>query len=145
MSVSLKSQYGLRAMFELARRAGQGPTRIQEIAEAQSIPPRFLENILNQLRRGGVVESRRGKAGGFALARPAAQITTLEILQLLDGPVYPVDCEGESPIRSCPQGPGCVFMPLWRRARAALEAVYGGVTLQDLVDAQTALPHDYSI
>ena len=73
MSVSLKCQYGLRALFELARRAGNGPTRIQEIAEAQAIPPRFLENILNQLRRGGFVESRRGKAGGFVLARPAGQ------------------------------------------------------------------------
>ena len=57
MSVSLKCQYGLRALFELAKRTGSGPTRIQEIAEAQAIPPRFLENILNQLRRGGFVES----------------------------------------------------------------------------------------
>ena len=67
MSVSLKCQYGLRALFELARRTGSAPTRIQEIAEAQASPPRFLDNILNQLRRGGFVDSRRGKAGGFAL------------------------------------------------------------------------------
>lgn len=145
MSVSLKCQYGLRALFELARRTGGTPTRIQDIASVQLIPPRFLENILNQLRQGGFVESRRGKAGGFMLARPASQITTLEIISFLDGPVYPFDCEGENPIRKCTLGPGCVFMPLWLRARHALEGVYRNTTLQDLVDAQQAEVPDFSI
>ena len=145
MSVSLKCQYGLRALFELARRPGSAPTRIQEIAEAQAIPSRFLENILNQLRRGGFVESRRGKAGGFLLGRPASQITTLEVIRFLDGPVHPFDCEGDSPVRKCSLGPDCVFMPLWQRARQALENVYGGTTLQDLVDAQAAAVPDFNI
>lgn len=145
MSVSLKCQYGLRALFELARRTGSAPTRIQEIAEAQAIPPRFLENILNQLRRGGFVDSRRGKAGGFMLARSANQITTLEVIRFLDGPVHPFDCEGDSPVRKCSLGPDCVFMPLWQRARQALENVYGGTTLQDLVDAQAAAVPDFNI
>ena len=145
MSVSLKCQYGLRALFELARRTGSGPTRIQKIAEAQAIPPRFLENILNQLRRGGFVDSRRGKAGGFMLARSPSQITTLEVIRFLDGPVHSFDCEGDSPVRKCSLGPDCVFMPLWQRARQALENVYGGTTLQDLVDAQAAAIPDFSI
>ena len=145
MSVSLKCQYGLRALFELARRTGSGPTRIQKIAEAQAIPPRFLENILNQLRRGGFVDRRRGKAGGFMLARSASQITTLEVIRFLDGPVHSFDCEGDSPVRKCSLGPDCVFMPLWQRARQALENVYGGTTIQDLVDAQTAAIPDFSI
>ena len=145
MSVSLKCQYGLRALFELAKRTGSGPTRIQEIAEAQAIPPRFLENILNQLRRGGFVDSRRGKAGGFMLARSTSQITTLEDIRFLDGPVHPFDCEGDNPVRKCSLGPDCVFMPLWQRARQALENVYGGTTLQDLVDAQAAAIPDFSI
>ena len=145
MSVSLKCQYGLRALFELARRTGSGPTRIQKIAEAQAIPPRFLENILNQLRRGGFVDSRRGKEGGFMLARSASQITTLEVIRFLDGPVHPFDCEGDNPVRKCSLGPDCVFMPLWQRARQALENVYGGTTLQDLVDAQAAAIPDFSI
>ena len=145
MSVSLKCQYGLRALFELAKRTGSGPTRIQEIAEAQAIPPRFLENILNQLRRGGFVDSRRGKAGGFMLAPSASQITTLEVIRFLDGPVHPFDCEGDNPVRKCSLGPDCVFMPLWQRARQALENVYGGTTLQDLVDAQAAAIPDFSI
>ena len=145
MSVSLKCQYGLRALFELARRPGSAPTRIQEIAETQAIPARFLENILNQLRRGGFVESRRGKAGGFMLGRPASQITVLEVIRFLDGPVHPFDCEGDPPPRKCPIGPDCVFMPLWLRARHALEGVYGSTSIQDLVDAQHATIPDFTI
>ena len=146
MSVSLKCQYGLRALFELARRTGSGPTRIQEIADAQAIPPRFLENILNQLRRGGFVDSRRGKAGGFLLARPAGQITALDVIRFIDGPVHPFDCEGESPTRKCSLGPDCVFMPLWHEAKNALEKVYSAKSLQDLLQEQTRLrAPDYCI
>lgn len=68
MSVSQKCQYALRAVFELARRRGEKPTSIREIAEAQAIPAKFLELILTQLRKGGLVESRRGIHGGYLLA-----------------------------------------------------------------------------
>ena len=144
MSVSLKCQYGLRALFELAKRKGSGPVRIQEIAAAQALPERFLENILNQLRRGGFVDSRRGKAGGFVLAKLAEHITILEIVQFLEGPLYTFDCEGIDPIKKCPLGPDCVFMPLWRKAREALESVYRETTLQDLLHAETT-PHSFDI
>ena len=144
MSVSLKCQYGLRALFELAKRKGNGPVRIQEIAGVQAIPEKYLENILSQLRRGGFVDSRRGKAGGFVLARLAEHITILEIVQFLDGPIYTFDCEGMAPIKKCPLGPECVFMPLWRRAREALESVYRETTLQDLLNAE-ATPHNFDI
>ena len=85
MGVSLKCQYGLRALFELARREGEGLVRLTEIAEKQAIPGRFLENILNQLRQGGFVESRRGKDGGFVLLwrRPAGQIVAEAAKQIL--------------------------------------------------------------
>ncbi len=71
MLVSQKSQYALRAVFELARRNGGLPVKIADIAEAQAIPQRFLEVIMNQLKQGGFVESRRGKRGGYLLARSA--------------------------------------------------------------------------
>ena len=69
MMLTQKCQYAMRAVFELAKREGRGPVKINEIAEAQAIPQRFLENILNQLRQGGVVESRRGKEGGWPARR----------------------------------------------------------------------------
>ena len=139
MGISLKCQYGLRALFELARREGEGLVRLTEIAEKQAIPGRFLENILNQLRQGGFVESRRGKDGGFVLLRPARDITIGEIIRFIEGPIHPVDCSGDNPTHKCSLRGNCVFIHLWDEATAALEKVYDGKTLQDLVDEDRAL------
>ncbi len=146
MSVSLKCQYGLRALFELARRKDQGLVRLQEVAEAQAIPQRFLENILNQLRQAGFVESRRGKQGGFMLAKSAEAISVADIVRAIDGPVYSVDCAGENPLHKCPLKDNCVFMPLWHEAKNALVKVYSAKSLQDLLQEQTRLrAPDYCI
>lgn len=146
MGVSVKCQYGLRALFELAERWGEGLVRIPEIAAAQAIPERFLENILNQLRQGGFVDSRRGKGGGFKLSRPPAAINVADVVTFIDGQIYSVDCEGETPLQPCRLKGVCVFLPLWREARAALEAVYAKRTLQDLVEAANRSPFpDYMI
>lgn len=136
MGVSLKCQYGVRALFELSRRWGKGGlVRIPEIAETQAIPARFLENILNQLRQGGFVESRRGKGGGFTLARPPSAISLSEVITFIDGHIYAVGCEGEPPLHNCRLRGSCVFIAVWREARQALENVYNSKTFQDLLDA----------
>ncbi|MDR2124588.1 MAG: Rrf2 family transcriptional regulator [Desulfovibrio sp.] len=148
MGVSLKCRYGLRALYELARHWGGGRlVRIPSIAEAQAIPERFLENILNQLRGGGFVDSRRGRGGGFILARPPAAITMAEIITFIDGQIYDVDCEGEHPIHKCRfRSSNCVFLPVWREARQCLENVYAAKTLQDLLDVDAGWSTaDYSI
>ena len=145
MSVSVKCQYALRALFELARRKDQGLIRLQDVAEAQEIPHRFLENILNQLRQGGFVESRRGKDGGFILLKPASEISVFDVVTFIDGPLYPVDCSGQNPIRKCPFQGNCVFSTLWEEARNSLEAVYRGKTLQDLLDVDHQRVGDYVI
>ncbi|MDR2162008.1 MAG: Rrf2 family transcriptional regulator [Desulfovibrio sp.] len=146
MGVSLKCQYGLRALFELSRRWGEGLVRIPEIAEAQAIPLRFLENILNQLRQGGFVESRRGKGGGFVLSRPPSTISLAQIVTFIDGEIFNLDCEGDPPLHHCRLRGSCVFLPVWREARAALQAVYEGKTLQDLLEADLRGPQpDYCI
>lgn len=139
VNVSQKCQYGLRALFELARHEGEGLMRLTEIAEIQAIPPRFLENILNQLRQGGFVDSRRGKDGGFMLARPADQIRVGSIIRFFEGPIHPVNCAGENPTHKCPLRGGCVFMLLWDEARLALESVYDSKTLRDLVEMEARL------
>ncbi len=90
MSVSQKCQYALRAVFELASRHGDAPTSIREIAQAQAIPPKFLELILVQLRKAGFVESRRGAHGGYFLAVGPAALTVGEIIRFIDGPIAPV-------------------------------------------------------
>lgn len=135
MVITQKCQYALRAIFELARRQGSGPVKIVEVAESQAIPPRFLENILNQLKQGGFVESRRGKEGGYLLARPAESILIGEIIRFIQGPICPVDCCVGGTDQDCPFLGDCVFQPLWQRVKHALEGVYDSTTFADLVRA----------
>ena len=134
MAITQKCQYALRALFELARRDGQGPVKIGTVAEVQSIPPRFLEGILNQLKAGGFVESLRGKAGGYRLLRSPKDNTVGDVIRYLQGPLAPVDCDPGASREPCGLYGDCVFRPLWERAQRALEEVYDTTTLQDLVD-----------
>lgn len=85
MNVSVKCEYALRAVFELALRAGSEPTRIADIAERQNIPQKFLETILAELKKNGFLESKRGAEGGYRLARPPELITVGEVLRSVEG------------------------------------------------------------
>ncbi|HEX6681320.1 MAG TPA: Rrf2 family transcriptional regulator [Candidatus Limnocylindrales bacterium] len=86
MRLSARVDYALRAVIELAR-GGQSPITADRIARAQEIPPKFCESILLQLRRGGVVYAQRGPEGGYWLAKPASELTLLEIIEVIDGPL----------------------------------------------------------
>ncbi len=133
MGLSQKCQYALKGLFELARRGGPGPVKIGRVAEAQSIPPRFLEVIFGQLKRAGFVRSRRGVEGGYLLARRAAEISVGEIIRFVDGPLSPVAAEHTGPESRIPVEE-YAFTMLWRRAEEALSEVYEKTSLQDLVD-----------
>ena len=147
--VTQKSQYALRALFELALRADAGPTRIEDIAKAQGIPQRFLEAVLNELKRTGLVEAKRGPRGGYQLARSPRDITVAQILESSQGPFTPVQCLSDPASSDCRFKGDCVFLPLWEQARIAVTEVYQATTLQALVDRETergALgAYDYSI
>ncbi len=133
--VSQKCQYAIRAIFELARRYGQGPVKISDIAEAQSIPLRFLQVILHQLRRAAFVESRRGAEGGYILARQPDRLTVGEIVKFVEGPLVPVACmTGSKSAGKCSIYGNCVFMGMWERAAKAMSEVYDRTSFQDLVD-----------
>ncbi len=143
MSVSQKSRYALRATFELAKRFGQGPTSSSQIASIQSIPPRFLELILNQLVGGGVAQSRRGARGGYMLACAPRELTVGRLLRLTEGEVAPVDCEVCGGGADCPLGDHCVFAALWERAERAMLDVYDGTSFQDLIDQEQRMRQGY--
>lgn len=142
MFISQKSQYGLRAIFELARRAGKGPVKIGDIAESQAIPPRFLEVILSQLKQAGYVESRRGQDGGYFLAREPHALTVGAVLQFIQGPIAPVGCTLETSRGDCPLE-SCVFLPMWRRVQGSIQEVLDGTTFQDLLDQEKAMKGRY--
>ena len=136
MLISQKCQYALRAVFELSRREGRGPTRIADIANAQAIPHRFLEVILSQLKRAGLVASQRGNEGGYSIARSPREITVGDVIRFVQGPIGPVECVVGGSKESCPLYGDCVFLPLWQDARQALLSVYDGATFQDLVEKE---------
>ncbi len=137
MPISQKCQYAVRSVFELAKRQGTGATKISDIAEAQAIPARFLENILNHLKGGGFVESVRGKDGGYLLARSAKELTVGEIVRFMEGSLSPVECTAVGQKGACSMYGRCVFLSLWKRAQDALEGVYDGTTFEDLVLQET--------
>src|SRR3954463_10394022 len=87
LSITTKSPYALRALTELARSGGAGPVPIGELARRRDVPVQFLEQLFATLRRAGMLKSQRGVKGGYSFARPPAEITVLEIVELLDGPV----------------------------------------------------------
>ena len=134
MVLSQKSQYAVRAVFELAKRDGSGPVKTARIAAAEAIPARFLENILSQLRQAEIVESVRGKDGGYLLHRAPDEITVGEVIRLVQGPMLPVECTDPATAKDCPLRPGCVLLPMWDRAYQAMICVYDGTTFQDLVE-----------
>jgi Rrf2 family transcriptional regulator, cysteine metabolism repressor len=134
--ISQKSQYALRAVFELAKRFGEGPVKIGDIADAQAIPPRFLEVILGQLKQAGFVESRRGNEGGYLLTRHPDSLSVGELLRFIEGPMAPVSCMTDKTGDGCPLHPNCVFLPMWEKARVALSQVYDNTTFGDLVEQE---------
>jgi Rrf2 family cysteine metabolism transcriptional repressor len=140
--LSQKSQYAVRAVFELAKRQGSGPVKTSCIAQAQCIPSRFLENILGELRQAGVVESVRGKEGGYLLARNLGQFSVGEVIRLMQGPLSVVDCTGvgdaSGPGRECALRPGCVLLPVWEKAHGAMMEAFDETSFEDLVDQERA-------
>jgi Rrf2 family protein len=149
VQISQKCQYALRAVFELARRVGEGPVRIADIAEAQAIPLRFLEVILSQLKQGDFVQSQRGVRGGYVLTRPARDLSVGDIIRFVEGPLGPVECVRGGDHTDCPLHGDCVFLSMWRKVGEALAAVYDGTTFEDLVEEdarrRSAYVQDYSI
>lgn len=140
--LSQKCQYALRTVLELARRGDKGPVSVSSIAEAQAIPPRFLELIVKELRRAGIVESRRGAHGGYILAKTPQELSVGQIIQLIEGPTGPVDCTVCGGDRYCPLLDKCVLAGLWQRARSLVDDLYNSTSIQDLIEEEKAAAGD---
>ncbi len=121
MNISVKSEYALQALFDLAAQPPGEPVKIADIARREKIPQKFLELILSGLKQGGFVESRRGAEGGYRLAKPADQITVGEVLRFLE--------EGKKPKRQKANA----FTDLWSRVDASVSAILDRMTFAELV------------
>jgi len=136
LKLSTKARYALRAMVELACREGEGAVQLREIARAQDLSPKYLEQLTIPLRNAGLLHSERGPAGGYRLARPAHQITALEVVRAAEGPINLIDCVREASV--CRRSPHCATRRLWARLGEALNEMLAGVTLANLRDEQVA-------
>ena len=127
MNISVKGEYALQAIFDLASRPGGEPVRIADIAQRQKIPQKFLELILAGLKQGGFVESRRGAEGGYLLARSPESITVGEVLRFVEGPQ-------QSKGRSRKKGDSA-FADMWQRVDRAVSDVIDKTSFADLLRA----------
>jgi Rrf2 family transcriptional regulator, cysteine metabolism repressor len=125
MNISVKGEYALQAIFDLAANSGPEPVKIAEIARRQKIPQKFLELILASLKQGGFVESRRGAEGGYMLAKRAESITVGDVLHFVEGRQ-----EERARVRKQAASP---FSDLWKRADAAIDGVLDSTTFAQLV------------
>ncbi len=134
LRLSTKSQYGVRAMFEIASGYNTGPVTIKEISEKQSVSVAYLEQILNTLRKAGIIKSVRGPGGGYVLNSAPDNVSIGAILRELDGPVAITSCL--DPKEGCMRIDGCVTHLLWKSLGEKIEAFLDNMTLHDLIEDQ---------
>lgn len=132
MRFSLRTEYGLRALMELAARHDDGHVPAREIAKSQGIPLRFLEHQLAALHKAGIVDSQRGASGGCALARDAREIRIVDVIAVLEGTIAPMHCL-EPHDEQCAKSHQCGLQELWSRVEVAVRAVFEQTTVADLV------------
>jgi Rrf2 family protein len=134
--LSQKTRYALRALVELARAPEQGQLTASELATRADAPRKFLEAILLELARRGVIVSRRGKFGGYALARPAVEISFAEVIRVIDGPLALAPCASRTAFRKCHDCPSleeCTLRGALLMARDATAAILEKYTLADAI------------
>jgi len=132
MRITYKGDYALKTILDLAMHYGEGPVGINGLASRADIPIKFLEQILLDLKRGGFVESRRGKVGGYLLARAPFQIKLGEVIRFIDGPIEPVACVRKN-YKDCHDVNSCVLRRVWRQVAGATIEIVDNITYEDLV------------
>ena len=130
--LSKRTQYSLRALYALTRHYGEGPVLITSLAQDETIPKKFLEQILLALKGGGFVASKKGKGGGYVLAQAPEKITLGSVIRAIEGPLAPLPCASETRFRKCDECidiQTCGTRIVMRRVRDAMAAILDETTL----------------
>jgi Rrf2 family protein len=142
MSVSTKGEYAARAVLQLALAFESGtPMRTADIAKLQSIPKKYLEQILLSLKDRGIVRSKSGVNGGYLLGRHPSEITMAEVVRTVEGPLAPVRCVSQTAYEPCPcrVEATCALRTVWQEARDAMVGVLERITLAEVADRARAM------
>lgn len=134
MKLSTRGQYGTRALLDIALQHEKAPVLLRDIARRQQISPLYLGHLITPLVGAGIMGSTRGVRGGVWLARPPREIKLSEVIQLLEGPITPVECLSDP--NFCSRFDLCVTRELWDELKQAMDGVLESITLQDLMERQ---------
>ncbi len=133
--LSKKTKYGIQAVLYLAEKFNKGPVLISEIAKTQSLPKKFLEAILLELNKKGLLHSRKGKGGGYSLKRPPNEIMLGEVIRVLEGPLAPVSCVSQTAYRPCDECKdelSCGIKVVMKEVRDAISKILDHKSLADV-------------
>lgn len=133
MQLSTKGRYGLKAVYELAiLKDNKTPVSLKHIAEQQDISENYLEQLMAQLKKGGLVRSHRGVNGGYNLTKEPKDITVGEVVRILEGPIGITECTGG--IYTCDSADECVLRPLFMKVSEKMVEAFDSVTIEDLIN-----------
>lgn len=133
MKLSTRGRYGLKVMYQLAVKYGEGPIPLNAIAEKESLSQNYLEQLVSILRKEKLVNSVRGAQGGYMLARPPETITVGNILRVLEGDMAPADCVVEGN-HECDNEEDCVTKLVWTQMKDSIDNVIDSITLEDMIN-----------
>lgn len=134
--ISSKTKYGLHALFYLAREYGSGPVLIAELAKKEKIPKKFLEAILLQLKNRGLLQSKKGKGGGYILGKDPNKIKMGEVIRILEGPLAPVPCVSQTAYQKCTECKNentCEIRSVMKDVREAIAHILDNTSLADAI------------
>jgi len=132
VKLTRKGEYALRAVLVLSDNFGKGPLKIREIAREENIPIKFLEQILLELKKTGVLQSKPGIGGGYSLVRPPGEISLAEIIRIIDGPLAPLRCVSQYAPIKCPDEKNCGLYEVMKRVRDCTANILENTTFADI-------------
>ena len=132
MKLTYKGDYALKAVLDLALHYGQDPVTSHDLAKRIDAPVKFFEQVLTELKKGGIIESRRGNEGGYLLSKSPSKITVGDIIRIIEGPIEPIACVKEN-YANCTDVNRCVFRNIWQKVYQATSDIIDHVTFEDLM------------
>ena len=138
MRMSRKCDYALRALIRMGLEKRDGYYSIADIARAEEIPAKYLEQIFTALKNAGILSAKPGPSGGYRFRKAPAEITLIDIVRLIDGPVAPARCVSRTAYEACPREKVCALRPVLSEVRDAIAAILDSITLEEVIRRATA-------
>lgn len=145
MKLSTRAEYGIRVLVALARAEESRPISLSVIARVEKLPHAYLEQLVGDLRRAGLVTATRGQAGGYALARPSREISLVQAVRALDGPVLEMPCAGTQDLEACDRPQDCSVHEVFERVHESLTSTLSATTLAEAALAAGGPPYPPAI